>query len=68
MENSNVSDKYAGNGSTLTKENLEETIDAAREKLGEYGRSIQSFVRERPAAALMIALGAGYLIGRLLRR
>jgi ElaB/YqjD/DUF883 family membrane-anchored ribosome-binding protein len=68
MENPNVSDKYAGNGSTLTKENLEETIEAAREKLGEYGRSISTFVRERPAAALMIALGAGYLIGRLLRR
>jgi hypothetical protein len=64
----NVSDKYAGNGSGLTKENLEETLEAAREKVGEYGRAISNFVRERPAAALMIALGAGYLVGRLLRR
>jgi ElaB/YqjD/DUF883 family membrane-anchored ribosome-binding protein len=64
----NVSDKYAGNGSGLTKENLEETFEAAREKVSEYGRAISNFVRERPAAALVIALGAGYLVGRLLRR
>ena len=64
----NVSDKYAGNGSGMTRENLEETIEAAREKMSEYGRAISSFVRERPAAALIIALGAGYLVGRLLRR
>jgi hypothetical protein len=68
MERTNMSDKYAGNGSGLSKEDVQETIDAAREKLGEYGRTIASFVRERPAAALMIALGAGYLVGRLLRR
>jgi ElaB/YqjD/DUF883 family membrane-anchored ribosome-binding protein len=68
MERTNMSDKYADNGSGLTKERLEETIEAAREKLDEYSRSIATFVRERPATALMLALGAGYLVGRFLRR
>jgi ElaB/YqjD/DUF883 family membrane-anchored ribosome-binding protein len=68
MEKTNVSDRYAGNGSGLTKENLEEAFDAARDKVNQYGRALSSFVRERPAMAVMIALGAGYLVGRLLRR
>src|SRR5262249_9770784 len=68
MEKTNVSDKSAGNGSRLTREHLEETIEAAREKVAELGRTISRFVRERPAAALLMAVGAGYLVARLLRR
>jgi len=68
MENTNMSDNYAGNGSGLTRERLEETLEAAREKVTELGRKISTFVRERPGAALLIAGGAGYLVGRLLRR
>jgi hypothetical protein len=59
--------KHGGNGD-LSRQNIEESLEAAREKMNEYGRILASFVKERPGTALVLALGAGYLIGRILRR
>jgi ElaB/YqjD/DUF883 family membrane-anchored ribosome-binding protein len=35
--------------------------------MSDVGDRIAHFVRERPGAAIAIALGAGFLVGRLLR-
>ena len=50
-------------------------VDKARHELEHAGETLsrladrtEEFVRERPAAALLMALGAGILLGRLLRR
>jgi ElaB/YqjD/DUF883 family membrane-anchored ribosome-binding protein len=37
------------------------------ERLENLGQQVGTFVRERPIAAVGIALAAGFLIGRLLR-
>ena len=57
-----------GNGNLLARERLEESFDSMRERMSELGGQVVSFVRERPGTALVLALGAGYLFGRLLRR
>ena len=59
---------YGGNGNRLTRERLEEEFEHARQRATEMGEAFLTFVRERPGTALVIALGAGYLIGRILRR
>jgi hypothetical protein len=50
------------------REDLGESFDAARERVTHYGRSFRKLLRERPAAALVLALGVGYLVGRVFRR
>ncbi len=35
--------------------------------LGQIGDKVIGFIRERPGTSLLIALGAGFLIGRLIR-
>jgi len=57
-----------GNGNRITRERIEEELERARERASEIGEAFVAFVRERPGTALAIALGAGYLIGRILRR
>jgi len=59
---------YAGNGNRITRERIEEELERARERATEMGEAFLGFVRERPGTALVIALGAGYLIGRIFRR
>jgi hypothetical protein len=60
-------DRVLGGNGNLARE-FEHGFETAREKVNELGRSLSAFVRERPGTALAIALGAGYLVGRLLRR
>ncbi len=62
-----ITERLGGNGN-ITRESVEETIEAAREKMDQVGRQLMGFVKERPGTALLIAVGAGYLVGRLLRR
>jgi ElaB/YqjD/DUF883 family membrane-anchored ribosome-binding protein len=55
-----------GNGhiqeeSRRKKNQLEETADRALGKLAD-------FIREKPGVALLIAVGAGFVLGRLVRR
>ena len=49
-------------------ETLEQGLEAARERVREAARTVASFVRERPGTSLVVALGAGYIVGRLLRK
>ena len=42
--------------------------DALNDALSEVKQRAMSFVRERPGTALLVALGAGLLVGRIVRR
>ena len=37
-------------------------------ELGQVDEQLRSFVKERPVLALLSAVAAGYLVGRLMRR
>jgi hypothetical protein len=64
----NIEQKTLGaNGSRFSVENLEHKLDAARERVTDLTKSAATFIRERPGTALLIALGAGYFVGRLRR-
>ena len=38
-----------------------------RENVSAVGERVTQFIRERPGTSILIAIGAGYLIGRMLR-
>lgn len=42
--------------------------DAAREGASTIGAELDSFMSEKPMASLLIAVGAGYLLARLMHR
>jgi ElaB/YqjD/DUF883 family membrane-anchored ribosome-binding protein len=43
-------------------------LEDVREWSADLVDRVESFVRERPATAVLAALGAGFVIGRLIRR
>jgi ElaB/YqjD/DUF883 family membrane-anchored ribosome-binding protein len=45
----------------------QDQLDELRGQFGEVTEQVSNFVRERPGTALLIAVGAGFLIGRMLR-
>jgi hypothetical protein len=45
----------------------EEQLDVLRERLSELNERVTGFIRERPGTSILIALGCGWLIGRMLR-
>ncbi len=45
----------------------QEQLDELRERIGDINERVVGFIRERPGTAILIALGCGYLIGRMLR-
>ena len=61
-----------GNGSGHLAEDLKAQasakLDDAMRMSEELMDRVESFVRERPGTAILAALGAGYLIGRIVRR
>src|SRR5262245_24592228 len=50
------------------REMAEEKMEMLRERFSAVTRRVEEFVRERPGTALIAALGAGFLVGRLIRR
>jgi hypothetical protein len=42
-------------------------LEELRQKVDELNERVVGFIRERPGTALFIALGTGFLIGRILR-
>lgn len=43
-------------------------LEQARASLSDLNHRVSGFIRERPGTSLLIALGAGYLVGRLVSR
>lgn len=43
-------------------------IEDVREWSADVLDQVETFVRQRPGTAVLVALGAGFLIGRLIRR
>jgi len=56
-----------GNGQDI-RQMAAARFDDVREWSGEILGRVETFVRERPGTAVLIALGAGFLVGRLVRR
>jgi ElaB/YqjD/DUF883 family membrane-anchored ribosome-binding protein len=50
------------------REIAEEKVEMLKERFDAVTHRIEEFVRERPGTALIAALGAGFLVGRLIRR
>jgi hypothetical protein len=48
-------------------EQAEQRFEQLRGRMGDLNERVVGFIRERPGTAILIALGAGYLIGRILR-
>lgn len=42
-------------------------LEALRERFGDVSERITGFIREKPGTSILIALGAGFVVGRLLR-
>jgi ElaB/YqjD/DUF883 family membrane-anchored ribosome-binding protein len=70
MERTTASENRSGDG-----HGVDELRRAATAKMDEAWQwseqlmdRVESFVRERPGTAVLAALGAGYIIGRLVRR
>jgi hypothetical protein len=66
-----VNEREVGRGAGIHVEDYADRVSAglgdARERLEEFGERALHFVRERPATSLLIALAAGYVVGRMLR-
>jgi ElaB/YqjD/DUF883 family membrane-anchored ribosome-binding protein len=70
MERTTLDDSQGGNGHTADdlKQAASAKLDQALQWSEQLMDHVEAFVRERPATAILAALGAGYLIGRLVRR
>lgn len=47
---------------------VEEGIEALRAEVADADRRLRAFVRERPFVAIGLAVAAGFVVGRVLRR
>ncbi len=56
-----------GAGSSALSDEAQRQLDELRERAGEINERVVAFIKERPGTALLIAAGAGFLIGRILR-
>jgi len=70
MMRSELDDAASGNGHIAEdfKAQASAKLDDALRLSEEIMDKVEAFVRERPGTAILTALGAGYLIGRLVRR
>ena len=58
----------ARSGAAAAKEGVRQTVDAVKEQSIAAAETLEDRIAERPFTAIGIALGAGVLIGMLLRR
>jgi len=58
----------AMSGVTRVERRFEERMRDVNERISEVDRNVQRFVRRKPMTAALIALGAGFLLGRLMSR
>lgn len=59
-----------GNGSRTAddlRRHAGEEIEQLRERFEALNDRVVGFIRERPGTAILVALGCGFLVGRLLR-
>jgi len=56
-----------GNGSAGMGAHARFELDELRLRAEELKRRLTGLIKERPIAALLVAAGAGYLVGRILR-
>jgi ElaB/YqjD/DUF883 family membrane-anchored ribosome-binding protein len=47
---------------------FDEQVDALRDYAGSADEMIRTFARERPIAAVVVAVGVGFVLGRLAAR
>ena len=70
MERTTLDENQSGNGHGA--EDLKAQASAKLDEAWQWSEQlmdrVESFVRERPGTAVLAALGAGYIIGRLVRR
>ncbi len=61
-----------GSGSDVKREegaqDVQDRLEGLREQAEDAGKWIREFARERPVAAIAIAAGIGFLVGRLVSR
>lgn len=50
---------------TATAHEIEQRVQTTRDQAYELNRQAVEFIQERPVAALAIAFGVGYLVGKL---
>lgn len=56
------------NGTREIGERMESTFETVKDKVGEVGGKVGSFVKEHPVASLAAGVGVGLLFARMLRR
>jgi ElaB/YqjD/DUF883 family membrane-anchored ribosome-binding protein len=56
-----------GTSKSAIRQEAAEQLEELRERVGEINERVVTFIKERPGTALLIAAGAGLLIGRILR-
>jgi ElaB/YqjD/DUF883 family membrane-anchored ribosome-binding protein len=70
MEQKTGSSRNNGNVGNVARDlqaTAQEQIDELRDRVEDLSERVTGFIKERPGTSIAIAVGAGFLIGRLLR-
>jgi ElaB/YqjD/DUF883 family membrane-anchored ribosome-binding protein len=57
-----------GDAAVQVKDKAQAAAGVATEKVGELGQDVTTLIRRYPLSALLVAAGAGFLLGQVLRR
>lgn len=67
MENINRT-TATGNGSADLQDQARAQMERGRELVMNLADRLEAMIRQRPGTSLLVALGAGFIIGRIVRR